>query len=199
MTERDRLNLEGCGIVRSLVWRRGGWMTTWEVFFGLSISRGGCTTHHQIKLRRPRAIKWSRAAVSLNIDWDFFETPRPNSDYCVSSKLPNFPWTMSNYKPMFTEDIWVDVTFHRIRRHWEVVRKLVLSRDVEGILAIFECVQQSRRASCWRPCQEMDEQVHRLEKRVEKNYGLSVSVFVHGHSCNTIHHNSIITLWFAFW
>jgi hypothetical protein len=34
------------------------------------------------------------------------------------------------------EDIWMDVTSHRIRRHWEVVRKLVLSRAVEGILAI---------------------------------------------------------------
>jgi hypothetical protein len=43
---------------------------------------------------------------------------------------------MSNSKPMFmAEDIWIDVTSHRIRRHWEVVRKL-LSRAVEGILAI---------------------------------------------------------------
>jgi hypothetical protein len=147
-----------------VVWRQGGWITSLGKDWIINFKR---RWHHKLKLRRPRALKRSRTAVSLKIVWEFFETLRPNSDYCVSSKLQNFPWrTMSNYKPMFTEDIWVDVTSHRIRRHWEVVRKLVLSRDVEGILAIFECVQQSRRASGWKPCQEIDEQVHRLEKRV---------------------------------
>jgi hypothetical protein len=63
---------------------------------------------------------------------------------------------MSLSKPSLTEDSWVDVPSHRRRRHWEVMRKVVMCRSIENIGAMLQRVRHSRRACGWRPCREME-------------------------------------------
>ncbi len=63
--------------------------------------------------------------------------------------------TMSNYLPILppiTEDTWVRVPSHQIRRHWEMTRRLVL----EVATDIFRRVRNSRRAAGCRPCWAME-------------------------------------------
>jgi hypothetical protein len=59
---------------------------------------------------------------------------------------------MSNYVstiPSLTKDSWVGVPS---RRHWEALRKMVLSRAVGEITVMLRRARHSRRANGWRPC-----------------------------------------------
>jgi hypothetical protein len=58
---------------------------------------------------------------------------------------------MSLTRPLLTEDSWVNVPSHRHRRHWEVMRKVVMCRSIENIGAMLQRVRHSRRSCGWRP------------------------------------------------
>jgi hypothetical protein len=66
---------------------------------------------------------------------------------------------MSDYlpvMPLITEDPWVGVPSHQVRRHWEVTRRLVLEVATDDVRDILRRVQKSRRAAGWRPCRVME-------------------------------------------
>jgi hypothetical protein len=60
---------------------------------------------------------------------------------------------MSLLRPLLTVDSWVGVPSHRRRRHWEVMRKVVMCRSIENML---QRVRHSRHAYGWRPCRAME-------------------------------------------
>jgi hypothetical protein len=66
---------------------------------------------------------------------------------------------MSDYlpvMPLITEDSWVGVPSHQVRRHWEVTRRLVLEVATDDVRDILCRVWKSMRAAGWRPCRVME-------------------------------------------
>jgi hypothetical protein len=56
--------------------------------------------------------------------------------------------------PSLTKDSWVGVLSRQRRRHWEALRKMVLSRAVGEITVMLRRARHSRRDG-WRPCRAM--------------------------------------------
>ncbi len=66
---------------------------------------------------------------------------------------------MSDYlpvTPLITEDSWVGIPSHQVRRHWEVTRRLVLEVATDDVRDILLRVRKSRRAAGWRPCRVIE-------------------------------------------
>jgi hypothetical protein len=63
---------------------------------------------------------------------------------------------MSLSKVTLTDDFWVGVPSRQCRRHWEVVRRLVLERTTDDVLAVTRRIRACQRTNGWRPCRAME-------------------------------------------
>jgi hypothetical protein len=63
---------------------------------------------------------------------------------------------MSLSKVMLTDDSWVGVPSRQRSRHWEVVRRLVLERATDDVLAVMRWIRACRRTIGWCLCQAME-------------------------------------------
>ncbi len=63
---------------------------------------------------------------------------------------------MSLSKITLSDDSWVGVPSRQRRRHWEVVRRLVLERATDDVLAVTRRIRACRRTNGWRPCRGME-------------------------------------------